>query len=54
MTIIHLTITIDESKLSTNNYTKEQIIKYVKDEILSALNYEDPDIAKVEVIHVST
>jgi len=50
MTIINLTIQIDETKLSTNNYTVDQMVENLKNEILSFGNYDnEPDTMNVTI-----
>jgi len=49
MITIDLTIRIDETKLSTNNYTTNQIVEHLKNEILSFGNYDDPDAMTVNI-----
>ncbi len=54
MIVITAKITIDETKLSTNNYSADQIVEQLKNEILSFGNYEEPDTMTVKIDSVLT
>lgn len=53
MITINITLKVNETKLSTNNYSVEQIVEEVKNEILNIFNYDEPDTTEIIMIEGS-